>query len=100
MGISNFASRRTFKSLVTGDLTLTLVNGEPVQICGILFDNTTGTSIQVDINDADGTKSGSVNVPACESFELETHWLADAGLQLVASSGGIDVTIYHNSPGN
>lgn len=100
MGIHAFASRRTFKSLVTGDLTLTLVNGEPVQICGILFDNNTGASIHVTINDADGTKSGSVSVPGCQSFELETHWLADAGLQLVADATGIDVTVYHNSPGN
>lgn len=100
MGIQSFASRRTSQNLVTGALTLTVVNGEPVQVCGIVFDNNTGSAIQVTINNADGTKVSSVNVPACESFEIQTHWLADAGLQLVAECGGIYVTVFHNSPGN
>ncbi len=100
MGIHAFASRVTSKNLVTGDLTLTVVSGEPIQVCGILFDNTTGTSIDVTINDGSGTKVGSINVPACESFEVRTHWLADAGLQLVAGATGIYVTVFHNSPGN
>lgn len=100
MGIHNFASRWTSKDLVTGDLTLTVAFGEPIQVCGIVLDNNTGASIQVTINDANGTKISSVNVPACESFEIQTHWLADAGLQLVAGSTGVSVTVFHNSPGN
>ena len=100
MGIHSFASRRTSQNLVTGSLTLTVASGDPIQVCGIVFDNNTGSAIRVRINDADGTKIGSVNVPACESFEIQTHWLADTGLQLVAEAAGIFVTVFHNSPGN
>ena len=100
MGIHNFASRNTTKDFVTGDLTLTVASGEPIQVCGIVFDNTTGSSIHVTINDGAGTKLGSIAVPACQAFEIQTHWLADAGLQLVADSGGITATVFHNSPGN
>ena len=100
MGIHNFASRRTSQDLVTGSLTLTVASGEPIQVCGMVFNNTSGFSIQVTINDADGNKLSAVTVPAFESFEVQTHWLADAGLQLVASAGGVFVTVFHNSPGN
>jgi hypothetical protein len=100
MGIWNFASRRTSQDLVTGALTLTVAAGQPIQVCGIVFDNNTGTSIRVAINDADGNKIFSVNVPACESFEVRTHWLADTGLQLVAENTGVYCTVFHNSPGN
>jgi hypothetical protein len=100
MGIWQFASRRTSQDLVTGALTLTVASGQPVQVCGILFDNNTGSAIRVAINDATGTKITSVNVPACESFELRTHWLADTGLQLVSECTGVHVTVFHNSPGN
>ncbi len=100
MGIHAFASRQSSQNLITGALTLTVANGEPVQVCGIVFDNNTGSAIRVNINDATGTKISSVNVPACESFEVQTHWLADAGVQLVAENAGIYVTVFHNSPGN
>lgn len=100
MGIQSFASRRTSQDLVTGALTLTVANGEPIQVCGIVFDNNTGSAIRVAINDAVGTKISSVNVPACESFEVQTHWLADAGLQIVSECTGLFVTVFHNSPGN
>jgi hypothetical protein len=100
MGIHNFASRRTSKDLVTGDLTLTVASGQPIQVCGIVFDNNTGSAIRVQLNDANGTKISSVNVPACETFEMGTHWLADAGLQLVSECTGMYVTVFHNNPGN
>jgi len=100
LGIHSFASRRTSQDLITGALTLTVANGEPIQVCGIVFDNNTGSAIRVAINDATGVKISSVNVPACESFEVQTNWLADAGLQLVSECTGIYVTVFHNSPGN
>lgn len=100
MGIHTFASRRTTKDLVTGDLTLNIASGQPVQVCGILFDNNTGSAIRCAINDANGTKIFSVNVPACESFEVCTPWLADTGIQLVSECTGLFVTVFHNSPGN
>lgn len=100
MGIHDFASRRTSRDLVTGALTLTVANGEPIQVCGIVFDNNTGSAIRVNINDAAGTKIFSVNVPACESFEVRTKWLADTGIQVVSECTGIFATVFHNSPGN
>jgi hypothetical protein len=100
MGIWNFASRTTSQDLVTGALTLTVASGQPIQVCGIVFDNNTGSAIRVRINDGEGNKVSSVNVPACESFEMQTQWLADKGLQLVAENTGVFVTIFHNSPGN
>ena len=100
MGIWQFASRHSKQDLVTGALTMLVADGEPVQVCGIVFDNNTGSAIRVAINKADGTKITSCNVPACETFELRTHWLADAGLQLVSECTGVFVTVFHNSPGN
>jgi hypothetical protein len=100
MGIHDFASRVTTQDLVTGSLTMTVSSGQPVQVCGILLDNNTGSAIRVAINDATGTKVFSVNVPACESFEVSTHWLADRGLQLVSECTGVFATVFHNSPGN
>jgi hypothetical protein len=85
---------------VTGSLTLTVASGAPIQVCGMVFNNTTGTSIQVTINDGDGNKISAVTVPAYESFEVQTNWLADTGLQLVADSTGVYATVFHNSPGN
>jgi hypothetical protein len=79
---------------------MTVASGQPLQVCGILLDNNTGTSIRVNINDATGTKIFSVNVPACESFEVRTKWLADTGIQLVAECSGVFATVFHNSPGN
>jgi len=100
MGIHDFASRRTSKNLVTGDLTLTVASGQPIQVCGIVFDNNTGSNIRININDASGTKYSSVTVPAYETFEMSTHWLADTGLQIVSECTGVYVTVFHNSPGN
>lgn len=100
MGIWAFASRITSKDLVTGDRTLKVANGDPIQIHGILLDNEIGSSIAVDICDGVGTVIGRVTVPACETFEIETKWLADAGLQIRATTGGIFATVFHNSPGN
>lgn len=100
MGMWQFASRRTSKDLVTGDLTLTVANGESIQVCGILLDNETGASIVVNIRNGAGTIIGRVTIPAFETFEIRTHWLADAGLQLRAATGGVFVTVFHNSPGN
>ena len=85
---------------MTGALTFTVASGEPIQVCGIVLDNNTGSSIRVTLNNAAGTKISSVNVPACETFEVRTHWLADAGLQVVAGSTGVHCTVFHNSPGN
>jgi hypothetical protein len=100
MGIWQFASRQSSQDLVTGALTFLVANGEPVQVCGILFDNNTGSAIRARVNRADGTKAFSVNVPACESFEVRTAWLADHGLQIVSECTGLFVTVFHNSPGN
>ncbi len=100
MGIHGFASRVTSQDLVTGSLTLTVVSGAPIQVCGIVLDNNTGSAIRVTMNSALGTKLFSVNVPACESFEVRTNWLADKGLQLVAENAGLYATVFHNSPGN
>jgi hypothetical protein len=100
MGIHTFASRQSSQDLVTGALTFLVANGEPIQVCGMVFDNNTGSAIRVAINDAVGNKISSCNVPACESFEVQTHWLADKGLQLVSECTGIFVTVFHNSPGN
>jgi hypothetical protein len=100
MGIHTFASRVTSQDLVTGALTLTVVGGQPIQVCGIVLDNNTGSAIRVTINDATGTKIFSVNIPACETFEVQTRWLADRGLQLVSECTGVFATVFHNSPGN
>jgi len=100
MGIHGFASRRTTKLLVTGDLTLTVVSGQPIQVCGLLFNNTTGSTIRININQGDGTLMWTVDIPAFEFREIQTHWLADTGLQLVATGTGSYVTVFHNSPGN
>lgn len=95
-----FASRRTTQSLVTGSLTLTVLSGAPIQVCGILLNNTTGSSIQVSINDGDGTLMFNLDIPAFDFKEIQTHWLADAGLQIVAGGTGVYATVFHNSPGN
>jgi hypothetical protein len=100
MGIHTFASRVTSQDLVTGALTLIVASGAPVQICGIVLDNNTGSAIRVAINDAAGDKIFSINVPACESFEVRSRWLADRGLQLVSECTGVFATVFHNSPGN
>ncbi len=100
MGMFQVASRVSYKDLVTGDLTLTVASGSPIQVHGILFDNHTGTSIHVELQDADGVVFGTTNVPACESFELQTRWIADKGLKIVSEAGGMHVTVFHNSPGN
>lgn len=100
MGIHNFASRWTTKDLVTGDLTLTIASGQPVQVCGIIFDNTTGSNIKVTINDAEGNKITAVNVPSYETFEVTTQWLADKGISLTSECTGLTATVFHNSPGN
>lgn len=100
MGIHSFASRYSHKELVTGDLTFSVVSGEPVQVRGMVFDNGTGTSIHININDAAGVDIFHINVPACSSFEMSIPFLADKGLQITSDFGGIDVTVFHNSPGN
>ena len=100
MGIWSFASRQSSQDLVTGALTMTVANGEPIQVCGIVFDNNTGSAIRIAINDASGNKVSSCNVPACETFEVRTHWLADKGLQIVSECTGVYCTVFHNSPGN
>jgi len=52
MGIWQYASRTTSQNLVTGSLTMNVAGGEPIQVCGILFDNNTGASIRITINNA------------------------------------------------
>lgn len=79
---------------------MTVASGAPIQVCGIVLDNNTGSAIRVAINDAEGNKISSVNVPACESFEINTQWLADKGIQLVSECTGVFATVFHNSPGN
>ncbi len=100
MGIHAFASRYTSQNLVTGSLTMNVAGGEPIQVCGLILDNNTGSAIRVTLNAADGTKLSSVNVPACDTFQTDIKWMADKGLQLVAECAGLYATVFHNSPGN
>jgi S-adenosylmethionine/arginine decarboxylase-like enzyme len=104
MAVGRVAARHTYKNLVTGDFTLTIASGLPLQVFGMLLTpgagdttftikNAEGTTIAVLLIDA-GT-AGAVN-----SMELTTHWLADKGVSVTSNVTDSHVTVFHGNPGN
>jgi len=106
---TKFASRHTEKTFTTIDAAgeLTIVSGNAVQVCGMVF--TAGTANTVFTVTNDGTTVlFTVKALAATSVEVSIPWLADAGLRIQAddvSGASADSTephviVFHNSPGN
>jgi len=94
------APRHTSKTFAAGDLTMTVAGGDNIHVYGIWF-HTGGTAATFSINDAAGTLIQQVYLAANTTEEFTTYWIADAGIQVVASVGtnSPKVTVFHNSPG-
>ena len=94
------APRHTSKTFAAGDLTMSIAAGAPIHVYGIwLF--TAGTAITFSINDGAGNLIQQVYLAANSFEELSQYWIADAGIQIVASAGtnSPKATVFHNSPG-
>jgi hypothetical protein len=104
MGIANFASRWTYKQLVTGDFTLTVAGGAPIQIRGMILTpgagDTTFTFADADDNTIASLLIDAGTAGAVNSMEITTPWLAHKGLKVTANVTASHVTVFHNNPGN
>ncbi len=100
MGIANFASRHTGQDFTVADLAgvLTVASGEPVQVFGIHF--TSDTTSIFTVTDGSDTALFTVRLEAATSYNLQTCWLADAGIKVQNSVGDGSCMVFHNSPGN
>lgn len=102
MGIGKFASRHSTQLFTTSGVpgALTVVNGEPVQVCGITFSTTTANATVFTVTDASDTALFVVNLAASSSFEHSVPWIADAGIKIQSNRADGRVVVFHNSPGN
>lgn len=100
MGISLFASRLSTKAFASGDQTLTVAGGQPVQIIDICFTSRAAATIWTLKNGA-GITLFTVAVTAADTtYCLGARWLADAGLTITSNKEDGSVAVFHNSPGN
>jgi hypothetical protein len=103
MGISQFASRRTVSQFPAGTgAELTVANGEPVQVCGIHFSGTVDASTVFTVFEGDGTTvMFTVHLDALEApYNMDTAFLADAGISVGSDTAAASCAVFHNSPGN
>ena len=100
MAIGKGASRITSSAFPAGSLTLTVANGEPIRVHGMLFTNTSSGPLVVTINNGAGTKITDFDIADTVVIELSVPALWDAGLQIVSSGAGLGAVIFHDSPGN
>lgn len=90
-----FASRYTYQTLAT---TLTVLNGLPVRVFGVVIANTVASTQIVYLKEADGTTFATFYIAQDTSFYFDTHFLADKGLTVVAASpnANIAATVFHS----
>ena len=100
MGIGNFASRHTgqdFSATGVGG-ALSVAAGEPVQVVGIHFYALANTIFTV--TDASDVALFRVGVEAFNSYNIQTNWIADAGIKVQSNDATAACMVFHNSPGN
>jgi len=90
-----FASRYTTGTLGT---TLTILNGLPVRVFGVVIGNAVAGAVTVSLKEADGTVIASFTLVQDSSFYFNTPFLADKGLTITAGSpsASIRVTVFHS----
>lgn len=91
-----FASRYTYQTLAT---TLTVLDGLPVRVFGIMLSNAVASAQTVTLVDAAGTTFGRFFLAADTGFiYFNTPFLADKGITVVAASpsASITATVFHS----
>lgn len=94
------APRNTSKAFATGDLTLTILSGSPVNVYGIWLSNPTAGALSFNIYEGDGTTLiNTIDVYLTSTLELSTPWLADKGIVITAEAGDTFATVLHSNLG-
>lgn len=90
-----FASRYTVGTLAT---TLTILDGLPVKVFGVVIANAVAGAVNVSLKDAAGTTIATFTLAQDTSFYFNTPFLADKGLTVVAAapSASITATVFHS----
>ena len=93
-----YASRRSHLVFASGANTLTVAGGDSIHVCGMLFHAATAAEFLIQ-DGAAGTTLFTFDLAAAGVFELQTKWIADAGLSVTSDQDDGSITVFHKSPG-
>lgn len=98
---STFAAKQTRLTLEESRL---LESGESIRVYGMLASNNTASAVTIEILRAERTGSlgfyiHRLAVPANDSREFHSQWLADHGVRVNPVSAGVEVTFFHSHGG-
>lgn len=98
---TNFAAKHTRLTL---DQSRLLEDGESVRVYGMVASNNSASPVTIEVGRA--RKTGSLGfyihrwaVPANDSKEFHSHFLADQGLRFSPISDEVEVTVFHSHGG-
>lgn len=84
--------------------TVTVSNGDPVRVYGISFSSfqVGASTVDITFNSGDGTSTYFTLRPVIAAVnEIPIFWIADKGLSIVLSNGGLlSVWVTHSHPGS
>lgn len=101
--MAGYYDRAAKHTQVAASTTTNIESGESVTIYGIIITGDGGAG-QVTLNEgvsagdfSSVTEVGDFQVASGESFESQTCWMADKGLQVVTAAN-TKVTVFHSHP--
>jgi len=89
------ASRVSFSTLAA---TVTIANGLPITVYGMIITNATASADLITLTNAAGTTIGAFSLLATTSIVLNVPFAADGGLKISAGtpSASTAVTVFHS----
>lgn len=99
MNIGAFAPRSTIFTLTDTNPT-EVVSGATIRVWGVSVTELSGAAKTVTFRSADASVTYlTIAVAANATVANTVKWIADKGLEAVASAGNASVTIFHSNPG-
>lgn len=85
---------------VTLDSNQTVVEGQTIVVFGILIANSTNQAAEITIQDGEGDNTIVLTVPAQDSREIRTEFVAHKGLVFTTiGNANVYATIFHSQVG-
>ena len=92
------ASRKSYHHFSNGT-SVTIANGEPIQVESITLNNAHTTLVLYILSDADSNIFAQIRVLPDTSKIITIPFIADKGLKISVTNAAASVTVYHYSPG-
>lgn len=97
MASVGIASRVTHFSSVTSSAAQEVASGASIIVHAIVV--SAAANAVISVRKADGTQIMVVRVIASTTFTLNVPFIADGGLEFIATSGTAEVSVVHSQPG-